>query len=166
MTRLALLPVFFLFLLPGYTYAQDILGGSDARILKDVGPMDVVIELLPSDFESFGLHEYDIQRDVELKLRRAGITIDDYELSEYLYVFVRGMCRSSGICGYSIDISYTELVIVQRGDEEIRVLTATWEPAGIIGTVGGNNLRSSVSDDVKDLVDEFINAYLTANPKQ
>jgi len=41
----------------------------------------------------------------------------------------------------------------------------TWSATGIIGTVGSQKL-GSVRDDVRDLTDQFINAYLAANPKR
>ena len=120
----------------------------------------------PDDFESFGLYRDDIQRDVELKLRLAGITIDEKEEKYLLYVNVGGLCVSSGTCGYSVKMYFTELVFVPRGDEYIEVVdAATWMPRGYTGIVGSNKLPS-VRDDVKDMVDKFINAFLTANPKQ
>jgi len=165
--RLALLPVVFLFLLPGYTYAQDVTGltTADADVLKDVGPMVVFVDDLPRDFESLGLRRDDIQRDVELKLRLAGITIYDDDESGYLYVVIGGTCDR--ICGSSVRISYREQVFVLRGDEYIEVYSpATWETAGVVGIVGSDNLKRSIRDSVKDMVDEFVNAYLTANPKR
>ena len=165
MVRLALLPVVLLFLLPGLTYAQVLLS-LDAGVLKDVGSIDVIVEYLPDDFESFGLHGSDIQRDVELKLRLAGITIDDDE-SGYLYVNVSGVCPSdAGACGVTIEVLYREPVLVMRGNKNIKVMDATtWFALQSVGMVGDSKLQS-IRDIVKDRVDVFINAYLTANPKR
>ena len=165
--RPALWPVCFLLLLPAYTYAQvsTILSIGDAGVLKDVGPIEVVVEYLPSDFESFGLHRDDIRRDVELKLRLAGITIDD-EGPDYLYVRAGGKC-SDGTCGFRVDVFYRETVLVLRGEEYKEIVgAATWVAVGVTGTAGSRALRSFVREHVKDRVDEFINAYLTANPKR
>jgi hypothetical protein len=41
----------------------------------------------------------------------------------------------------------------------------TWESTSYIGTVGAEKL-SSIRGNVKDQVDQFINAYLAANPKK
>ena len=127
MMRLALLPVVFLFLLPGYTYAQDAatLRTRDAGVLKDVGLIGVIVEDLPLDFESLGLQRNDIQRDVELKLRLAGITIDDdFTIDEnHFYVRLGGACTSV-TCGYSVRIYYIESVFVSRGDEFKEVVGA------------------------------------------
>jgi len=89
MMRLALVPVVFLFLLPGYAYAQ-VLHVIDADVLKGIGPIAVGVESLPPDFESLGLRRDDIQRDTELKLRLAGIAIDVDE-SDFFYVSLGGL---------------------------------------------------------------------------
>ena len=47
----------------------------------------------------------------------------------------------------------------------MRVLAPTWSAAGVIGTVGYQKL-GSLREDVRDLTDQFINAYLAANPKR
>jgi len=56
---------------------------------------------------------------------------------------------------------------MRRDEDVIKVVDATtWLTAGMTGTVGADLVRSSVREEVKDRVDVFINAYLTANPKQ
>jgi len=165
MMRLALLPVCFFFLLPTYAQVRTVLYTGDPGVLKDVGPIEVLVENLPSSFESFGLHRDDIQRDVELKLRLAGITIDDDE-PDYLYVNVSGNCPSDGgVCGIRITVLYKEPVLVMRGGEynEVRGAT-TWDAVGETGRIGSHDLQA-LRGYVKDMVDEFVNAYLTANPK-
>ena len=150
-------------LLPAYTHAQDT-SIFDAGVLKDVGPLHVFVNYANPDFEGLGLRRDDIQRDVELKLRLAGITIGD-DFFDYLYVNVSGVCPSdSGVCGYGITVDYNEVVFVLRGDEYRTVISSTWDAVGETGTVGSGNL-ASIRDGVKDMVDEFVNAYLTANPK-
>jgi len=43
-------------------------------------------------------------------------------------------------------------------------LVPTWT-TGLTGTTGNLNIRG-VRDHIKDLVDQFINAYLAVNPKK
>ncbi len=55
-----------------------------------------------------------------------------------------------------------ELKLRQAG---ITVLAGTWSATGTIATVGSHKL-ASLRDNVRDLTDQFINAYLAANPKR
>ena len=113
-----------------------------------------------------GVSPVDVERDVELKLRLAGITIHFALTAGTLGVNVAGACNSDGLCTYSIDLHYNEDVFVQRGDENVKIhFVATWTTLGAFGTVGSSKVRN-IRDEVKELVDEFVNAYLTANPKR
>jgi membrane-bound lytic murein transglycosylase D len=63
--------------------------GRDPRSLRGIQALRVVVEDLSSAVEQAGLHRTDIQTDVELKLRLAGIKVlpeDAQPLSPYLYV--------------------------------------------------------------------------------
>jgi membrane-bound lytic murein transglycosylase D len=63
--------------------------GRDPRSLRGIHALRVVVEDLSSAVEQAGLHRTDIQTDVELKLRLAGIKVlpeDAQPLSPYLYV--------------------------------------------------------------------------------
>jgi hypothetical protein len=50
-------------------------------------------------------------------------------------------------------------------DPSIKIFAATTWDVAELGTVGRVNLRS-IRERIKDLVDMFINAYLSVNPKK
>lgn len=120
--------------------------------------------------EKDGLAKSTIQTDVELRLRQAGIRVLDYlewkatpgEPDLFLSI---GTTKLKGgmMYGYSIQLSLFERVRLAR-DPNKTVTAITWdtESGGNIPTERLSELRTVV----RDMVDEFINAYLAANPKR
>ena len=64
----------------------------------------------------------------------------------------------------NVDVELRQLVTLVH-NPAVSILATTWSATGIIGTVGSQKV-GSVRDNVRDLTDEFINAYLAANPKR
>lgn len=103
-----------------------------------------------------------IQTDVELRLRKAGVRVLTKEECEetpgapQLYAKLSGYI-TRGRCVYGIEVELWEIVTLARGVETPGVI---WT-AGYIGT-GGKSIRNIIGDTV----DKFINDYLAANPKK
>lgn len=131
----------------------------------------VLIENPPPELESDGLFRAQLQTDVELKLRLAGIKVltreqhlvQDEDGRPYLYLSINSVKRQSGFYSLCIDISLMQDVRLVRNFQLVYGVS-TWSKGSVM-TVGENRLRQAVRDDVKDRVDEFINAYLSVNPK-
>lgn len=70
--------------------------------------------------------------------------------------------RSGGLWAFRIDVGLEQAVRLAR-DPKAQGFAVTWR-LGSFGTVGADKVRG-VRDIVKDLVDEFVNAYLSVNPK-
>jgi hypothetical protein len=136
--------------------------------LKGIAAIVVLVESLKPDAERDGLSRDQLQTDVELRLRKAGIKAVSFggvESSEMLlYLNVNSSkSREVEIYGYSIDLEFLQQVLLAR-DPRVRTRTATWSTSQT-GIVGSRNLSRGVRDSVADLVDRFINAYLEQNPK-
>jgi hypothetical protein len=128
----------------------------------------VVVENLDNpDAEKDGLTRDQIQTDVELHLRLAGIKVLTMEQRQatpgmpYLYVNLNTV-KNRETYSFSIEITLRQRVNLRR-DPNISVAAATWDVRRI-GTVGSADLNH-VRDDIKDDVDKFINAWLSVNPK-
>jgi hypothetical protein len=121
----------------------------------------VVVENLKPDVERDGLNASTLQTDVELKLRQAGIRVE--ETTAYLYVRVTTLKREA-MYAYSMTANLSQHVVLVR-DPAISANAVTWNALGGIGMVGSARL-SVIRDYVRDVVDEFVNAYLAANPKR
>jgi hypothetical protein len=137
------------------------------RSLKGLKGVEVVVESLKAEAERDGLDETSIQTDVELKLRLAGIAVLTKEErlaapgTPFLYINVN--TQSGSLYAYSISVQLEQDVRLDR-DPSTRISATTWSVTSV-GTVGRNNLRD-VRDSIKDIVDIFINAYLSVNPKK
>ena len=70
-------------------------------------------------------------------------------------------CSHSGLCGFSVKLYLAEPVRILRNSEE--PLSVTWASADKVGVVGTEAIRH-LRNTVKDMVDEFLNDYLAANP--
>jgi len=135
----------------------------DAKSLRGIHGLQVVVEELSSAVEQAGLHRTDIQTDVELKLRLAGIKVlpeDDPSGSPYLYINAHVILGQTMPTYAAVDCELHQYVILAR-DESIKTTAATWNT----GSAGISSLEH-VRDHIKDLVDIFINDYLSVNPKK
>jgi hypothetical protein len=138
--------------------------------LQGVEGVMVVVENLKPEVERGGLTQQQLQTDVELRLRQAGIRI----LTEQerfgvpggpiLHVNVSTPLKSDP----NLDLAavYIGIGLYQRASLETDtspILVSTWnvESVGIVGKAHFAAIRNTV----RDHVDEFINAYLSVHPR-
>ena len=136
--------------------------------LKGLKGIAVLVESLKPEVELAGLTKASIQTDVDLKLRLAGIPVLSRDVAHpgvqyFLYVQVSFLPIPDGVWPYRIDVELTQRVLLDR-DRSIIGIASTWS-VGSVGRVGKENVRKFVRDAIKDRVDEFINAYLSVNPR-
>jgi|SRR5689334_16828984 len=130
----------------------------------------VLVERIDNEAQRDGLDTLQVRIDVEVKLRQAGIRV----LSEQeafstagapnLYVDIQTVKNQLSVYAYSVRIELRQGATLVR-QPSLRRLATTWTTSGFIGTVGSQKL-ATVREDVRDLTDQFINAYLAANPKR
>ncbi len=143
------------------------------RSLTGLKAVQVMVEDLHPDAERDGLHRTTIQTDVELKLRQAGIKVltEAESLASpgmpYLYINVGTLPPETqrGLYAYSIAVRLQQNARLERDPRILVASAATWSAPVQFGTVGTTNLQQ-LRGTVKDLVDQFINAWLSVNPKQ
>ncbi len=160
--------VFAIVICNSFVLAQD---QERRAILRGLQGCGVIVEDLEPEIERDGLTKEQIQTDMELKLRMAGIKVLSREEAfktggaPYFYLNVAAMeifsehGASRGYI-YYMSVSLKERVLpVRNGDT---VWGTTWERPGFLGVT--TNL-TDIRQGAKDLVDYFINDYLAANPK-
>jgi hypothetical protein len=136
---------------------------NDRATLKGLKTIMVVVEHLTPEAERDGLTKDQLQTDVEVRLRKAGIKVTSSEIEEaYLYLNVFTVKDSSGQYVYHIRLEFNQEVILKR-NRNVSLPAPTWS-LDLGGIVGAQKLHE-VRDDVADMVDRFINAYLEQNPK-
>ena len=153
-----------LILLPGVSHALT----PKQQALVGLKGVEVVVEDIRPEAERLGLTEAQIQTDVELRLRKAGVRVltakesDETPGVPFLYVNVTTIFfQKTSAVVYSIFVQLKEAVTLKRG---FIAVGAIWN-TGSVGTVGTSNIRK-IRVSVGDKVDEFINDYLAANPKK
>ena len=134
--------------------------------------MGLHVNELSLEVERDGLTQVQIQRDVELKFRIAGINIL-HRTEEWADPRVPGLYinvstyRTSGmpLYAFSISIEFKQIVLLNTiPPDDIGVLVITWID-GMTGAVGSDKV-SLIRYYIKELVDVFINDYLRMNPKK
>lgn len=146
-------------------FAQKV---SQEDSLRGLSGVSVLVAEVNSDAERDGLMRGQLQTDIELRLRKAGIRVlantdPDTPLLPQLYLKVRAVKRSEfNLYAFSINVQVNDFVDLRRKPTRPAVVTI-WE-ADTAGSVGSDKLRT-VRETVGDLVDRFINDYLAQNPK-
>jgi hypothetical protein len=168
MRYLFIFPILFFFFLISipviYSAGDDGLARASLRGLKEIC---VVIEELSVELAIAGLIQDQIRADVELKLRMAGIRVlSKHEslwipASPYFSVCINVIRTRFGPIYSNVTVELNQGVYLER-DSKIQIVVATWS-TGFVGTLGGVKIEHFM-DIVKDLVDRFINAYLSVNP--
>ena len=148
-------------------------GGLSSTPFRGMEAVAVAVIPLGKDVEADGLTSDQLRRDVELRLRKAGIRVlSETELKEkpltpVLYVHARimkGKGRTQGLYLYHLLLTLIEPVRLVR-NPAIATSASTWESKSSIGTVGTENVRE-LREPVADATDEFANEFLAANPKK
>lgn len=132
----------------------------------------VAVEPIDSEAEKDGFARYALQADVELRLQQGGIRVltETERLrmpgSPVLYLRAKTFTHGEieGLYAYCIDLELGQTVRLSR-DPTVSSWPPTWRSPGALGVAGARNL-ASVRNAVQDMVDQFINAYLAANPKR
>jgi hypothetical protein len=140
--------------------------------LRGIKGIRVGVEPLDPKIEGNGLTENQIQADVESKLRNAGIKVLSEEewLEEegfpYLYIKVIPMETYEKYFAYlEIEFIQAAILVINPGlnvDDKINPRpVVTWS----VSVLGKGFDLNYIRDRIKDLVDQFLDAYLSVNPK-
>jgi len=156
------------------TAVSSLLGQGDdestRKTLAGLHRVRVVVQLSDSaDVQKDGLSQSQLQTDVEVKLRQTGIIVlgqQEAQSGPWLNVIVSTLNVSSanamGMYAVSVSAELHQWVTLAR-NPSVRVWVSTWSATGQFGTTAH---LSSVRDIIRDMTDQFINAYLAENPKR
>jgi hypothetical protein len=128
------------------------------RSLQGIGSLHVVVEQLPEGARQLGLSEESLRTDVELKLRRNGITVTDVKGSQALLYVAVNVVPGGGAASLYVAVEQPARLLC---DDSIYVTATTWSTAGAVANPEAKFIR----DRVGDLMDQFLNAWLAVNPK-
>ena len=142
---------------------------SSANIaLRGVTAVMVVADSLPEGAAKAGLFASQLQTDVELRLREAGLTIlppASTPGAAVLYVQATLTPGETGLIAYSTHMTFGEAVRLVRVPTVLTFGT-TWEGPRVLGYAGTEHAAEQVRKAVNDQVSAFLNAWLMVNPRK
>lgn len=136
--------------------------------LRGLRGVYVKVDRLASEVVREGLTEQHIVEEVKQKLDSAGIGIlsDTEGLRQfgnpYLHIKPRITKTKTGLYLCFITVEFVQDARLVRNRSLLRPV-ATWS-VGVEGTIY-KNLSEKVGNHIKDLMDRFIDAYLSVNPR-
>jgi hypothetical protein len=118
--------------------------------------VSVLVEQMGDGAKAIGLFKEDLQTDVELRLRLAGIKVVTDSSAPFLYVVPH---VNPSATAADVGLELCETVTISRS--KFIVGASTWEQRFLLANPSATDIR----DAVKDLVDQFLNIWLKVNPK-
>lgn len=152
--------------------AHSALADSDAqrRTLAGLGGVHLQLELRGEDLVKFGLVETDVRPEIEAALAAAGLKLLDVEASTKTpgvpWLFVEAtVVRSQDAKEYAwaVRVQLQQRACLERRSAVCESV-GSWE-AFRMGSVGRRRTRT-LRQDVNDVVNQFVTAYLVSNPKK
>jgi hypothetical protein len=158
--------------------ATEVLALDDETAGQSItGLQGIAVMVLPinADAERDGLKREQIQTDVELRLRKAGIkspTDREFAKRDFPYLSVninpvKG--KNSEVYSYDIKVELYKQVIQNPQDEidsAMQTMSVKIWSSELTGSAPGGDLKNNVQKRIDDLIDKFVNVYLAANPKK
>jgi hypothetical protein len=127
--------------------------------LKGVKAVNVVVEPLGPELEQAGLATAQVQTDVEVRLRKAGIHVDSSATAN-LYINVN-VIESTGGFAANIDVEFNQPAVLIANS--LTATVATWSCGAVLIT-SPERTSMFIRESVGSLVDRFSIGYLSVNP--
>lgn len=140
------------------------------EVLQGLQGVYVLVESIEPEAEKYGLTKKTLQTDTELQLRQYGIKVLNLEEWQStpgrpcLCINVNVLIEEEPIAAAAISVDLWEAVLLLREPKRICMGARTWH-RGCVSSVGLLRIKD-IRESVKDRVNEFINDYLAANPKE
>jgi len=177
LSRIIFILIISLFIQPLIGYSQTELTEELINIrrepLKGIKGIYVVIENIKPEAIELGITRELLKTEVEPKLRLAGLIIHSREeylkdstTVQQLYVnlnILRIIFGDIIIYPFNIRIALSETVYIER--DFTRSTAIRWNEASVGATTKENSLKL-IREQLKILLDKFLNDYLAVNPKK
>ena len=136
---------------------------NDRATLKGIDLVKVACDIRPED-ELFGITRGQLLTDVELQLRKAGIKVGESKTASFLYVNVNVKDSGVGTYAVALEISFRQAVSLDRAPAT-KNMVPTWGIYPVVLTTTHARYSEFCRQYLRDLVDQFANAFLSVNPK-
>jgi hypothetical protein len=133
--------------------------------LTGLTAMSVVVEELGPLAAKAGLSTDAMQKDIEGRLRQAGLSITS-DADAYVYVHVTVADPGGTLpIPYVVDVSLMQEVTLPRGVKTRTPLQCPTWSVNRLGLTSTDRLRPLITERVNEFVDLFVTAYRSVNPK-
>jgi hypothetical protein len=141
------------------------------KSLAGLHGVHVLVEDLAPGAERTGLTRAAVQTDAELRLRQAGIPVltakEKFDTPGYPTLYINAMITANGSpWGYALSVGLEQAVQLYRDPTIVHAAVPTWSIISGGGYAVPADIPQSVRAKLRDMVDRFINAYLSVNPQQ
>ncbi len=161
----ALIPIVIVALLIGTTPAAAADSQVERASLTGLTAMSVVVEELGPLAAKAGLSTDAMQKDIEGRLRQAGLSITS-DADAYVYVHVTVADPGGTLpIPYVVDVSLMQEVTLPRGVKTRTPLQCPTWSVNRLGLTSTDRLRPLITERVNEFVDLFVTAYRSVNPK-
>jgi hypothetical protein len=142
----------------------------DDESLRGIKSFRVIIEDIErpnAAIEGAGLDESTLRTDTELRLRQAGIRVEWSQSSDAVLYVNLNLHKSTNfpLYIYTVEIEVKQDAHLVRDPHLFVPLVDTWS-TGILAVAGIDRIRNAVRENLRDLLDKLINAYLGMNPRR
>lgn len=149
----------------GQAMASD--SKADRDTLRGIKTIQVVVLDISADAIKDGLTVQQIRTDVELRLRKAGVVVVDDLPKSNRHLTIMAACvkrayEGTSVYAYDVTVSFDQPAITVSNN--VLAVLSTWS-VGSVGLAGSSNMSRFVRETIGNFVDEYINAYLSVNPK-
>jgi len=140
---------------------------SEARSLRGLSGVEVVIETLPDELRSAGLNADQLQADVQSHLRANQIRVltseDTAPGRPWLYLRLSVLKSSSvPLVSFYVGAQLRQDVTLER-NPDFHLAATTWD-AGAAGLAGTSALADAVRETVQSLAERFASEFQAVNP--
>jgi len=154
--------------IPGETTVQN--EGSERLSLRGIGGIYVLVGKLSPDLAAAGIIDADLEAEVEIRLKKAGIKVlEEREAlalpgQPLLYIQIGGT-KVVDLPMYviSLNSALSQRVTLER-DGAIRCAANTWSVSGVTAAAT-QSLNQKIKSALASVADQFIKDYLSANPR-
>lgn len=147
--------------------AQD--SALDRSSLKDLDGVRVVVEELPANVASKTFTAELLRKSIETKLRDTKIPVlnqGEFPVGDpFLRVRVTTTAAEKGLAAYRVDLDFAQIVFMRRNPTITFNRAQTWYATPVMGLSPTARLAENINKGMAQQVDQFIAAYLAANPK-
>ncbi len=147
----------------GRSYFDSLIAVSRREPLVGLGmTIPVVLEGIDEQGRDAGLSQQAIKNQVELRLRQASISVaaESFGLEHFLYVVVT-LAGTRANYAANVSVQFQDYVEVSNGTT---TFVTTWDSGKVL--LGGAPPNGRVRSALDELLDEFLNDWLAANPSE